>query len=157
MAARWFLKIALRNRLISGKILSARSKCHGQITPLVMVVQEKLTSLQQLLQFFCSMRVIEGLHGDINYWDSTGSSILGGRHVRIFSVAWVRDPPPLSLYPLALTVQRVPEHCVVTKDSVSTEWTTISFLGTRSFCRFNTCASSYPGLKAKALLVWVLR
>ena len=42
---------------------------------------------------------------------------------------------------------------VVTKDSVSTEWTTISFLRTLSFCRFNTCASSYPGLKAKALLV----
>ena len=41
------------------------------------------------------------------------------------------------------------QETVVTKDSISTEWTTISFLGTLSLCRFNTCASSYPRSQAQ--------
>ena len=79
------IKNALCPRSITGKRCSVHSKYHCQITTQVMINREKLTSSQQLLQISCSVRMIEGLHGDINDWANAGSWMLSGGHVRIFS------------------------------------------------------------------------
>ena len=75
-----------------------------------------------------------------------------GGMVRIFNThtsrAFALSPGKLLAHVLNLQKERVPRKDIVVH-SVETE----SFLGTRSFYRSNTCASSYPGLKAKALLV----